>query len=209
MTSSGIKQIWKNEYFQTVITIIAIIAIVLALWYGSQLALNTQYPALAVATGSMCKPYRSACDGWTHPFEQTLHVGDLIIVQGVDPGEIKAAPYPDGDIIVFRKFIGSELIVHRAVNKTWNDGDQKWEFQTWGDGNPSPDRDPIPEEHVIGKVILRIPWAGQVALFMRNSSGVYIILFLIIIIVVIEFILPLFTGKKIPEKEEAEEASEN
>ena len=209
LTMDIIPKIWKNEYVKTAIMVILLIAVVFGFWYGSQLALNTQYPALAVASGSMCKIEHMYCDGWSHPFSRTLHVGDLIIVQGVDPKEIKAAPEPDGDIIVFHKPLGgNELIVHRAIEEVGADGEIS--FKTKGDGNTGPDSGTVQGDQVVGKVILRIPWIGHIALFLHNSSGIFIIIVLIVILVIVEFIIPVFSREKAEVKhgEEAEKITE-
>lgn len=194
MTAATLRRTWKNEYFKTAITVILIITIVFGFWFGLRWVLNTPYPALAVASGSMCMVQHMYCDGWSHPFSHTLHVGDLIIVQGTDPKEIKVAPYPNGDIIVFHR--GSELIVHRAIAKEKR-GD-KWYFQTKGDGNNGPDSSipNIPEDQVVGKVVLRIPWIGHVALFMRESYGIYAIIVLVAILVIVEFVFPAFSSEE-------------
>jgi signal peptidase I len=202
ITMEKLRNAWKNEYLQTGVMILVIIIVVFGFWFGIQIVLNTQYPALAVASGSMCRVQRMHCDGWTHPFDTTLHVGDLIIVQGVSPEDIHADEYPHGDIIVFRQTTSGELIVHRAIAKVERDG--KWYFQTKGDGNSTPDSPSpnTPEENVEGKVIMRIPWIGHIALFMRNSSGIYIIILLIVILVIVEFIIPAISkGKKKTQQE--------
>lgn len=196
--ASRLKQLWNKEYFQTIITIVLVLVIVFGFWYGLQFALNTQYPALAVASGSMCVPYGQGCDGWTHPFERTLHVGDLIIVQGVSVEEIHAAPKPDGNIIVYRSTTKNAdgtytLIVHRAIEKRVV-GSITY-IITQGDANSGPDQ-PVPASNVIGKVVMRIPWVGHLALLMRNSSGILIILAIIILLIIIEFILPMLTKGK-------------
>ena len=184
--------------------------------------LNTSYPALAVVSGSMCIPYDGACDGWTsvtHPFARTLHKGDLIIVQGVNPADL-SDDYPNSDIIVFHKPSNPEaLIVHRIVAKEERDGILY--FYTKGDGNgvtkwpntpSSSDYDPwngrqgVPEDLVVGKVVMRIPWLGHVVLFMRNSIGLPIVIALIIILVIVEFIVPLLREKKLPgQQKEAQQ----
>jgi signal peptidase I len=208
----NLKKLWKNDYFQTAVVIGLIALAVFGIWYGSQLVLNTPYPALAVVSGSMCIPYDGPCDGWSHPFERTLHIGDLIVVQGVNPAELNTN-YPDSDIIVFhRPRSPDELIVHRiaavdeingtlyfrtkgdgnGVNK-WPNTPQETEYDPWG---------PVSQEQVVGKVVMRIPWLGHVVLFMRNSVGLPIIIALIIIIVIIEFVIPLLRGKKSPEAAE-------
>ena len=206
MTMDIIPKIWENEYVKTAIMVILLVAVVFGFWYGSQLVLNTEYPALAVASGSMCKVEHMYCDGWSHPFSQTLHVGDLIIVQGVDADSIKGT-YPHSDIIVFHKpgNLG-ELIVHRVVAKEEKNGVTC--FWTKGDGNgrhkwpETPDRSEydswgcVSEELVIGKVILRIPWIGHIALFLHNSSGIFIIIILIVILVIVEFVIPVFSSEK-------------
>jgi signal peptidase I len=132
----------------------------------------------------------------------------------VDPERVKTATYPDqdpeGDIIVFSSTrASSELIVHRAIAKEERDG--KWYFQTKGDGNSGPDspQPSVPEDNVEGKVVMRIPWIGRVALFMRNSSGIYIIIILIIILVIVEFVVPIVSrGKPEVLQEEDEEIFE-
>ena len=207
----NLKKLWKNEYFQTAIVLGLISLAIFGFWYGSQAVLNTQYPALAVVSGSMCIPYDGACDGWTsltHPFARTLHKGDMIIIQGVNPADLNA-DYPNSDIIVFHKpEEPDELIVHRIVAKEERNGTLY--FYTKGDGNginkwpaiPSTSEyDPwnngqgVPENLVVGKVVMRIPWIGHLVLFMRNSIGLPIIIILIIIIVIVEFIIPLLREK--------------
>ncbi|MGQ9552167.1 MAG: signal peptidase I [Candidatus Bathycorpusculaceae bacterium] len=198
------KKLWKNEYVQTALMLVLMVAIVFGFWYASQLALGTQNPMLAVVTGSMCTIQGGQCDGWTHPFEHTLHIGDLIVIQGVKPEEIND-DYPESDIIVFHKPINpEELIVHRVVAKEERDG--KTYFRTKGDGNgihkwpeepETAEYDPwiIPEELVVGKVVLRIPWIGHITLFMHNSIGLPIVLFLIILVIAVEFVVPILKGK--------------
>ena len=194
-----IRRLWKNEYFQTAIMIILIVIVVLGFWFGSRIILNTDYPMLAVASGSMSLPQGVPDDGWSRPFARTLHTGDLILVEGVNVSDIYAAPYPNGTIIVFHQLYGDELIVHRAIEKRTID--DKVYYVTKGDGNASPDPGPIPAENVIGKVIFRIPWVGHLALFMRNSSGIYLIVAIIIILLVIELLIPMIRRKK-PETQQ-------
>jgi len=189
--------------------IILIVVTLFGFWYGFQLVLNSEYPALAVASGSMCTVQGMRCDGWSHPFETTLHVGDLIIVQGVNRKEIRI-----NDIIVFHKpkpiaSSTDELIVHRVYATELNPNNDMIYFETKGDASNTPDffdtdyrgenytwHSKISEKLVVGKVVLRIPWVGHVSLFMRNSSGIFVIVILIIIIVILEFVIPAFKSKK-------------
>jgi signal peptidase I len=208
--TATLKKLWKNEYFQTAVVIGLILLVVAGFWFGSQFVLNTQYPLLAVESGSMCIPYGIACDDWTsldHPFARTLHTGDLIIIQGVNPADLNA-DYPNSDIIIFHKPTNpEELIVHRIISKEEINGTLY--FRTKGDGNGNKwpsipqygsdnwDGYPygVPQDLVLGKVIMRVPWVGHVALLMRNSFGIPLVILVVVLLIFIEFILPLFQRK--------------
>jgi signal peptidase len=187
--------------------IIVVVMVVFGFWSGLRLALNTDYPILAVASGSMSTVQPD--DGWSHPFTPTLETGDLIIVQWVNPQDIYAAPFSEsgrsGDILVFHNPNNpQELIVHRAIaNETING---ELYFVTKGDSPlntvPGPGS-PTPADDVVGKVIFRIPWIGNVALFMQNRSSLFLVLVLIIIILIAELVLsaPEDEGTKTKNKE--------
>jgi hypothetical protein len=225
------RKLWKKESTQTLIVLALIFLIVFGFWYGSQIALNTNIPpALAVVSGSMCIPYYTECDGWAHPFSRTLHVGDIIIIQGVNSQDLNAN-YPDSDIIVFhRPGNPDELIVHRIVAKQEISG--KWYFFTKGDGNSPPDVWPtvpdsieydkwftdnasipqgaVSQDLIVGKVVMRIPWIGQIAIFMHETLGVNnslvgipIIVILIILLIIIEYAAPMLKKKNQPKQEKS------
>jgi signal peptidase I len=162
----------------------------------------------------MCIPYDGACDGWTsinHPFAPTMHKGDIIIIQGVDPKTLNA-DYPNSDIIVFhRPDNPSELVVHRIISEEVREG--KIYFLTKGDGNNPPDTWPNPpayhdpwgevsQDLVVGKVIMRIPWIGWITIGMQElgvsgtATVVPLIVILIILAIIVEFVVPLLRNKR-------------
>lgn len=209
----NVKTVWKNDYFKLIVVIAAIIGVVASFMVGLQAALNTSSPMLVVDSGSMCVPYGEYCDGWTHPFNGTLHEGDVIIIQGVDAKGLNTN-YPYSDVIVYRNPVNPSAtpIVHRIVSSEEVDG--VLYFQTKGDGNdtpwpavPSADEydsnaiwhtgKAIPQDLVVGRVVMRIPWFGWITLFMRrNSFGLPVVIGLILLLVVLEFILPLVKDRK-------------
>jgi signal peptidase I len=217
------KRLLKKEHLQIVIAVALMVAIIFGFWFGSQIALNTKIPpALAVTSGSMCISDGASGDGWTHPFDRTLQVGDIIIIQGVNPKDLKT-DYPNSDIIVFHNPENpNTLIVHRIAATTTIDG--KIYFFTKGDGNIPPDTWPtvpttyeydpwvsvnasipqgaVSQDLVAGKVIMRIPWVGQIAIFLHDSLGVNnglvatpVIALLIVLVVLSEFAWPLLRHK--------------
>jgi len=204
-----LKELWKNEYFQTVFMLAVFVTGICVFWIGITWGLRTGYPLLAVASGSM---------------RPTLEVGDLIVVQGIPASEVHTAVKTDtqpGDIIVFHipqvhSDATDELIVHRAVDNITLNG--LVYFRTCGDAAGSPDywpsdyrgenytwRGMISEKLLVGKVVGRMPWIGNIHLFMRGSFGMYIIVLLLVLIVIIEFVWPyLSKGKKKKEEQKRE-----
>jgi signal peptidase I len=171
--------------------IVLMVVIVFGFWYGSQLVLNTQYPALAVVSTSMLP---------------TLNVGDVIIVQGLPVTQIKAN-YTTGDIVVFRSPNNpDERIVHRAVKientsngylvTTVGDnvGGQKDQFSPWS------------ASLLVGKVIARIPYVGNFPLFLNALGNFYY--FIIVIIIVINILLSLLFDTDEEKKSIKEEPHE-
>jgi len=93
--------------------------------------------------------------------EPTLKGDDIVFVRRTNVSEIKAAPYPDGDIIVFHKPDDLRtFIAHRAIEKTAAPNGTIY-FRTKGDGSPNADsfsghdtwNGTISENLVVGKVI--------------------------------------------------------
>jgi len=161
---------------KTIILVIILFVGVFAFWFGLKMALQTEFPLLAVASGSMVP---------------TLNVGDLIVVRGVsNASEINAAPYPEGDIIVFHKpGLENELIVHRAISKD-QDNDGTWYFQTKGDNNIHTDPWRVSEKLLVGKVVGKVPWLGHIPLFMRTPMGILVVVLLFVVLMIAELIFP-------------------
>ena len=217
-----IKKVWANDYVKTAVVIGLIVALVLSVFLGLRFVLNTSVPIRVVESGSMCVPYGLACDGLlslTHPFNQTLHKGDILIIQGVNPADLNVN-YPNSDIIIYKDPndpIGTP-IVHRIAEVQNINGTLY--YQTKGDGNPYTTYPAVPSEGewdsntlwktgvgvtadaIEGRVVMRIPWFGWIALIMQESWwGLPLVIGLIMLLVVVEFVIPILKEKRKPSTE--------
>lgn len=198
----------KNEYFQTAFLVALVLLIVSGFFIAEILGLIRVVPTPSMSIGYGGQGYE-----WTHPFDRTIQVGDIVIIQPVNPADL-SADYPNSDIIVYHTYSRGD-IVHRIVAKEEING--TWYFYTKGDANgwnlwpttPNPSEydawspSPIPEDMIVGKVILRIPWVGNIAIFMQSILGgnnsaitIPIVVALIVLLIIIEFIVPLYRQKK-------------
>ncbi len=107
------------------------------------------------------------------PFSNGFSKGDIIILRGKNPADIKV-----GDVIVFQSK-KPYPIIHRVVNKSFVNG--KYVFQTKGDHNPSQISNYlinelfVPQDVVLGVAVARIPWLGWVKIgavdLLKGSSS--------------------------------------
>jgi signal peptidase len=166
--------------------------------YGiMKITLRTEYPMVVVISGSM---------------EPTIYRGDLLIVEGVAPEDLKVGTIEDkkGDIIVFDSQGvwpggGKEPIVHRIVGRYIDNATGKYYFITKGDNNP--DTDPpgpgevlLPAEKILGRVVSIIPKVGYVRIFLSEGNVGYYIIGLLGVILVVSIVKDILN----PEEDEEE-----
>jgi len=169
-----LPEILKRGYVQTIIMIVVVILAVLLFWYGLRFAFRTEYPILAVASGSM---------------EPVLYAGDLIVVEGIENvSDIYVAPKDaekPGDIVVYQG--ATELIVHRAIDKKIGT-DGKIVFIIHGDANAEGANEHVHESKIIGRYVgFKVPWLGQIALaFQKTETKVAFIALWILVLIGIE-----------------------
>jgi len=66
----------RKEYIKTAASVALVVVVVLGLFFGLRIVLDSETPVRVVESGSMCVSDGSYCDGWSHIFDYTLHVGD-------------------------------------------------------------------------------------------------------------------------------------
>jgi signal peptidase len=106
--------------------------------------------------------------------------GDLIICKTIDPATIEV-----GDVISFYDPAGNgtSVVTHMVVEVINEDG--ALSFTTRGINNNTDDRLPVPADKVIAEYTgIRIPAAGNVAIFMQTTAGLVVCVILPIILFV-------------------------
>ena len=205
----------KNLFFLVIIVAICL----LSFWFALKYVLNTEHPVLPVSSGDMCT-VSSHCDGFSHPFAPTLHVGDLIFVQGINPENVNS-DYPDSDILVFYspkqnpndedKLIITRVVEKQKVNgilyfltKSDGKGKHKWpkkpdmtECDYWLDYRENyAYNGMISEKLLVGKVIFRIPWIGHILLFISSYFGLLFAIIVIVLLVAVKVLIPKLKERK-------------
>jgi signal peptidase len=170
-----------RQIVKVVIPYAAVLVGALATYYVLGLSLGTDTPLVVVPTGSM---------------RPVIEVGDILVIQGVRPEEIRADPL-NGDVIVFWQPGSNIRIVHRAIERG------PLGVITKGDANAYPDFfSPVPYDLVIGRWTgIKIPYwtgLGYLALILRGElyRPLGQIIWLTIIVLVILSFRDLFSPPK-------------
>ncbi len=170
----------QSEVAKTALILALVVGGEYALFFGLRAAFRTEYlPFHPVSSESMVP---------------TLKVGDLIMVTGTEPRNVKVS-----QIIVFHNPRNHEmLIVHRVMRIIEKDG--VLYFETKGDNNPGADSwspyPGVPERLLVGVVIGTIPYVGHVILFLKEPIGMMGIVLLTALVVIYEFVIPLTRRRK-------------
>jgi signal peptidase I len=163
---------------------VAFLVIKFLVYPGLGLVFGTQFPIVAVVSGSM--EHDGTFDRWwaspaiceryctqeqfyagvditkerftTFDFPNGFNTGDIMILVGTPAQHLQV-----GDIVVFFSAAG-EPIIHRIITKK----DDPYLFRTKGDHNtasivtPGLNEIDIPQDKIIGKAVIRIPYLGYV-----------------------------------------------
>ena len=148
------------------------------IYFIMQIALNTSTPMVVVVSDSMAP---------------NINKGDLLFLQGVDPEDIEV-----GDVIVYDAhglWVGApdDPIVHRVIDII--EEDDKLYFVTKGDANDHKDKEPVPGNRVLGKVIGRIPYVGWVKIILTDYGLLFPVIIILSVPLVVSILWDLIKGE--------------
>lgn len=106
--------------------------------------------------------------------------GDIIFCTDIEAEDVK-----EGDVISFFDPAGNgtTVVTHKVIERIEEGG--KLSFRTQGINNNTADRLPVLAEDVVGRYTgVRIPGAGNVALFMQSTAGLIVCVVLPVVILV-------------------------
>ena len=185
---SALKKIWCFIWYEdslaswTVNLILAFILVKFVIYPGFGFLLSTNYPIVAVVSSSMEHNGLNFEEWWNKnknwyednnirkedfkSFRNGFNKGDIMVLKGVEPKDIKTA-----DVVVYENPAYRNPIIHRIVEINQEDG--KYYFIAKGDNNFSPDNYPVTEKQIerTGKAVIRIPLLGWIKIWFVSLFG--------------------------------------
>ena len=94
------------------------------------------------------------------------NIGDVVVAKNTNANSLK-----EGDVISFRQ--GQIIVTHRIIKV---ENSNKLVFKTKGDNNNSEDSGEVTANLIEGKVLFKVPWIGNIALFFRGKIAIIVLL---------------------------------
>lgn len=98
--------------------------------------------------------------------EPILSVGDVAVIKKCNPNNVEI-----GDIIEYK--MEGYTVIHRIINIYQEKGEIF--FITKGDNNEDPDKMPVSENQLIGRVVFKIPYIGLPSIWLNNFRNQVIV----------------------------------
>jgi signal peptidase len=112
-----------------------------------------------------------------------IHAGDIVVVDSVDPATIG-----EGDVITYER--NGELVTHRVIEVTTENGERV--FRTQGDANEDPDPTSVPASAVVGAVLFHVPLVGHVIAFGQTTLGTLLLVIVPAVLLIVNEIYTLY-----------------
>lgn len=114
---------------------------------------------------------------YSNSMKPKLHKGDLIFAK-----ETKSTNIKINDIIVYRTK-NNTITTHRVTNI--KKANNKLCFITKGDNNNVIDKELVNEDKIEGRYVFKIPYIGNILLFIQHPNGVMLMILLLTIITIL------------------------
>ena len=112
--------------------------------------------------------------------EPKIHTGSLIFIK-------PESDYNIGDVVTRQTDEENVTITHRIIEKKESDGQKI--FRTKGDANNAEDNEDVPQDKILGKVFLNVPYLGYPVGYAKTKEGLIIIVIIPATIIIYEEIL--------------------
>ena len=196
----------KKSIFRIITDVISWTIFVLLMLLAAFLIYYVIATNIYASKGERFKPIVSLYTIISGSMLPTIKVYDVVVNLKIDdPSKLQ-----EGDVITFisqSKINYGDTITHRINKISYDNG--TYYFTTKGDNNLVPDEAPVEFDHIIGKVILKIPQLGQAQFFLlKQGSKLFLILipsFGILIYDLLKMLNLVDTKKKVDKSLEVKE----
>lgn len=169
-----VKIIKKREnIFRYIVSVMSYAIFIFLLLIGGTLLLYIADIKIRAAKGDYTAPVFNAYVVLSGSMIPAIQVKDIVVTKKIAEEELKI-----GDIITFISpdtRLGGISVTHRIIDKLYDESQGIYTYRTQGDANNVSDAVPVPNENILGKVILKIPKLGYLQDILASKGGLIVL----------------------------------
>lgn len=159
----------KENFFKFTVSVLSYALFIWLLLIGGTLLLYVADIKIRAAKGDYSAPVFNAYVVLSGSMLPHIKVKDIVVTKKIPAEELEV-----GDIITFiapDSRYGGISITHRILDKYYDESLGSYTYRTKGDANNTADSALVPNENILGKVILKIPKLGYLQDLLSSKGG--------------------------------------
>ena len=159
----------KENFFKFTVSVLSYALFIWLLLIGGTLLLYVADIKIRAAKGDYSAPVFNAYVVLSGSMLPEIKIKDIVVTK-----KVAAEKLEDGDIITFiapDSRYGGISITHRILETYYDEALGTYSYRTKGDANNVADAALVPNENILGKVILRIPKLGYLQDLLSSKGG--------------------------------------
>ena len=159
----------KENFFKFTISVLSYALFIWLLLIGGTLLLYVADIKIRAAKGDYSAPAFNAYVVLSGSMLPEIAIKDIVVTKKVPAEELEV-----GDIITFiapDSRYGGISITHRILDKYYDESIGSYTYRTKGDNNNVADSALVPNNNILGKVILKLPKLGYIQDLLSSKGG--------------------------------------
>ena len=159
----------KENIFRFTVSVLSYALFIWLLLIGGTLLLYVADIKIRAAKGDYSAPVFNAYVVMSGSMLPYIEVKDIVVTKKIPAEELEV-----GDIITFiapDSRYGGISITHRILDKVYDESIGSYTYRTKGDANNTADSALVPNDNILGKVILKIPKLGFIQDILTSKGG--------------------------------------
>lgn len=163
----------KENIFRYIVSVISYAIFIFLMLLGGTLLLYIADIKIRAMKGDYSAPVFNAYVVLSGSMLPSIQIKDIVVTKKVAEEELEI-----GDIITFISpdpRFGGISVTHRIIDKYYDESSGNYSYRTQGDNNNVADSALVPNNNILGKVILKIPKLGYLQDILSSKGGLIIV----------------------------------
>lgn len=186
----------KENIFRYIVSVMSYAIFIFLMLLGGTLLLYIADIKIRAMKGDYTAPVFNAYVVLSGSMLPSIQIKDIVVTKKVAEEELEI-----GDIITFISpdpRFGGISVTHRIIDKYYDESSGSYSYRTQGDNNNVADSALVPNNNILGKVILKIPKLGYLQDILSSKGGLIIVVLIPCLVILSYDIMKLL--KKVGQK---------